>query len=303
MPEPRTHCPYCLGRNLLLRRLGGRDLTRCAGCGAVLQLDAAFVEEWEGYTQGDVIGRHEERFGATPNFQAFDLFRPYLIGHSLLEIGPGTGYFLAAAQARGFKVAGVEINARQRAFIQETWGIPTEGQPLEVQAFPENHFDNVVSFNCIEHIVDPDAHLAAMVRVVRPGGRILLTTHHARSLAARLTGAWWPMYGVPDHVALATRESLLHLGQRHGLRMIRCWTGEFPLETPATLLVAFRDWRRSSRSPSGCASLAEKHFDRAPAPTQARALMRHPLFAPVAWTISALGLANSLRVVFERPKP
>jgi SAM-dependent methyltransferase len=265
----------------------------------VLQLDAVYLDEWEGYTQGDVINRHVERFGALPNFQTFDLFRPYLVGNSLLEVGPGTGYFLAAAQARGFQVAGVEINGRQRAFIRETWGIETQSEPLEEQAFPVAQFHNVVSFNCIEHILDPDTHLGAMLRVLRPGGRILITTHNVGSLAAWLTGAWWPMYSVPDHVALATRESLQCLGRRHGLQVIRCWTGEFPLETPATFLVALRDRLRYVREPANQAGAIIKSFDPSPVPTHGRSLMRHPAFSPVGGLISSLGLGNSLRIVFE----
>lgn len=259
------------------------------------------VQEWEHYTRGIIIDRHRERFGVEPNREAFALFRRYFVGGSLLEVGPGAGYFLAAAKEGGFRVSGIEINPQERAYISETWGIETQAEPLEAGAFPPASVDNVVSFNCLEHIQDPDAHIKAIARVLRPGGRLVLTTHNVGGLAAKLSGSWWPMYRVPDHVALATRASLKRIGARNGLTLIRCWTGEFPLETPATVAAGYRDWWKERRSGPSDRGRIDKPFDSSPAMAKARGIMRHPAFSPVGGLMSLLGIANSIRIVFEAP--
>ena len=55
------------------------------------------------------------------------------------------------------------------------------GDPLP---YPDAHFDGLVSMDVIEHVPDPAAWLAEAFRVVRPGGRVFLTTpnYASRSL-------------------------------------------------------------------------------------------------------------------------
>ena len=42
--------------------------------------------------------------------------------------------------------------------------------------FDENYFDACVSFEVFEHIFEPDAVLAELSRVLKPGGSLLITT-------------------------------------------------------------------------------------------------------------------------------
>ena len=42
---------------------------------------------------------------------------------------------------------------------------------------PDGSFDAVLSTQVLEHVADPAAHLAECFRVLRPGGRLLLSTH------------------------------------------------------------------------------------------------------------------------------
>jgi 2-polyprenyl-6-hydroxyphenyl methylase/3-demethylubiquinone-9 3-methyltransferase len=42
--------------------------------------------------------------------------------------------------------------------------------------FPDASFDSVISSECIEHTPDPVAAVAEMLRVLKPGGHLFLTT-------------------------------------------------------------------------------------------------------------------------------
>ncbi len=42
---------------------------------------------------------------------------------------------------------------------------------------PSDSFDAVMSTQVLEHVIDPDRYLAECYRVLRPGGRLLLSTH------------------------------------------------------------------------------------------------------------------------------
>ena len=47
---------------------------------------------------------------------------------------------------------------------------------METAELPENHFDVAYSFMVMEHVADPDAYMAAVQRVLKPGGVYFFVT-------------------------------------------------------------------------------------------------------------------------------
>ncbi|NUP14888.1 MAG: class I SAM-dependent methyltransferase [Streptomyces sp.] len=46
-----------------------------------------------------------------------------------------------------------------------------------LSALPDGTFDGVLSTQVLEHVTDPDTHLREALRLLRPGGRLVLSTH------------------------------------------------------------------------------------------------------------------------------
>ncbi len=88
---------------------------------------------------------------------------------ALLEIGAGTGYFLAAARKAGFDVRGCELNPLQAAFINERLNIPCEQADLEDASAGET-FDIIYHCNVLSHLYDPIEVFHCTNRRLRPGG-------------------------------------------------------------------------------------------------------------------------------------
>ena len=61
--------------------------------------------------------------------------------------------------------------------------------------------------------------LGEVARVLRPGGKLLLTTGDVGSLVARFSGARWHLYTLPEHLFFYSRKSLHCLLEAHGLRI------------------------------------------------------------------------------------
>jgi SAM-dependent methyltransferase len=85
--------------------------------------------------------------------------------------------------------------------------------------FASQRFDAVTLWDVLEHLPDPHAAVAEVARLLRPGGRLVLTTGDVGSLAARLSGSRWHLYTIPEHLFFFSRRSLRLLLAAHGLRV------------------------------------------------------------------------------------
>lgn len=102
-----------------------------------------------------------------------------------LDVGCGTGVLAERLAAAGFDMAGVdpsagmlEILSRRAPGVRAQVGSGTE------LPFDDASFDLVMSVAVMHHVADPVAVrqvLGEMVRVVRPGGRVLHWDHNPRN--------------------------------------------------------------------------------------------------------------------------
>jgi SAM-dependent methyltransferase len=77
-----------------------------------------------------------------------------------------------------------------------------ELNPDSTVPVPDESFDAVLSTQVLEHVVDPELHLSEGFRVLRPGGRMLLSTHGTFSYHPDPVDYWrWTCAGLRRVVA------------------------------------------------------------------------------------------------------
>jgi SAM-dependent methyltransferase len=103
----------------------------------------------------------------------------------VLDVGCGTGALAARLAGQGYDTAGVDPSARMldvlRARAPQVSAQVASGTDLP---FADDTFDLVYCVAVIHHIADPAAvraTLGEMVRVARPGGRVLVWDHNPRN--------------------------------------------------------------------------------------------------------------------------
>jgi SAM-dependent methyltransferase len=80
-------------------------------------------------------------------------------------------------------------------------------------------FDLITLWDVLEHLPDPHAAVTEIHRLLRPGGRLVLTTGDAGSLTARVCGRRWHLYTIPEHLFFYTRDSIERLLAAHSFRI------------------------------------------------------------------------------------
>ncbi len=118
----------------------------------------------------------------------------------VLDVGAGQGYFAELAgryvQAQGVTRPATVLSAcdptpEQFAYAGITCDRLVPGSPLP---YDDQSFDAVVCIEVIEHVEDPYQLTRELFRVVKPGGRVLVTTPNLLNINSRLrflhSGFW-----------------------------------------------------------------------------------------------------------------
>ena len=137
-------------------------------------------DEWHRLAHGAETGN--SRY-LSPWHRDAQSLAPPLADAAVLEVGCGSGDFALhlAGQARtvtavDFSPAAIEIAQKKRTDV--TANVTFQVADAQALPFPDGSFDVIFSCECLEHVPDPRRALAEMQRVLRPGGRLILTTEN-----------------------------------------------------------------------------------------------------------------------------
>jgi SAM-dependent methyltransferase len=96
---------------------------------------------------------------------------------SVLEAGCGLGYLTYALDRGGYEVLGVDVSQEAVAKATRAYGDLYKAESIESYArTSETTFDAIVMVEVIEHLEDPVTAVQAAVRLLSPGGSLILTT-------------------------------------------------------------------------------------------------------------------------------
>jgi 2-polyprenyl-3-methyl-5-hydroxy-6-metoxy-1,4-benzoquinol methylase len=240
-PRPTTEggdaCPVCAGRAAPRIDVGDFRLFRCGGCGCwssdakVRGAETSF--EPESYFANASLDR-EKWDALADRLQGLPDGGPA----SLLDVGCGTGAFVAHATARwpGLRAEGIEIDAEraEQARAANPHARIHRGDALEVAAGLEGRFELITLWDVFEHVTEPTRLLGTLGRLLTTGGRLYVQTIHERSLVPAAGRLCYALSGgrlraparrthEPHHLVFFTREGLEHAARASGLQIRDLW--------------------------------------------------------------------------------
>ena len=99
-----------------------------------------------------------------------------LEGARFLDAGSGGGHFSAMAERRGARVVSMDMGLNLLACVARRCASQRSVASTLQLPFADRAFDVVLSTEVLEHTPEPLDGLRELTRVVRPGGRLILTT-------------------------------------------------------------------------------------------------------------------------------
>lgn len=171
-------CPGCseTTREPAIDQYGAHKLFECAACG---------LQFWEPRVMPDahwyenMYGSRDTKWMALEPGHKYFLADPLVPrGGKLLDIGCGTGNFLAAAHEAGYDVTGIELDRNAARFAKERCGLQNVF-PVAITEFVESQekqqFDVVTFFEVLEHQSAPADFLCKVSTCVAPRGVIAMS--------------------------------------------------------------------------------------------------------------------------------
>lgn len=128
-----------------------------------------------------------QRFWHTAKLRLLDWMFPVAPGDHVLDVGCGSGVFSDAMAGRGAHVLGIDANADAITYAQKTFQRPTltfRRGLLDELDLPAESFDKASCLEVIEHVYEDQVRklLDDLLRILRPGGLLFLTTPNYRGL-------------------------------------------------------------------------------------------------------------------------
>jgi 2-polyprenyl-3-methyl-5-hydroxy-6-metoxy-1,4-benzoquinol methylase len=220
-----ARCIVCGGNRAPSRRLAA--LVQCKECGFLdLRISDAELQSLygEAYFKGqgylDYIAEEPSLLRNFRNRLArLKTVAPQLACCDLFEIGCAYGFFLKEAAQWVRSASGIDIAAEPiRSAVQERGVEALQGDYLSLDL--GRKFDVIAMWDTIEHLRYPHLFIEKIVRDLKPGGLLALTTGDIDSLTARLQGRHWRLLCPPAHLHYFSAATISELLRRKGFQIV-----------------------------------------------------------------------------------
>jgi 2-polyprenyl-3-methyl-5-hydroxy-6-metoxy-1,4-benzoquinol methylase len=173
-----------------------------------------------------------------------------LRARTVLDLGCGNGACSAALHSAGFDVTGCDVSASGIAFARQAhpnieFFEQDVSRPLPARC--TGHYDAVVSFEVVEHLLQPRHLVTSAYNALRPGGEFVVSTPfhgYWKNLALALTDGfdhhWHPLRDF-GHVKFFSKKTLSVLLRERGfsVKELRC-VGRIPALARSMLAVGVK---------------------------------------------------------------
>jgi SAM-dependent methyltransferase len=165
----------------------------------------------------------------------------------LLDVGCGTGEFLAGCTKEGWKVKGVEPGEGARS-----QAIKNHKLEVEEESYLEkttDTYDVITLWHVLEHVHELNERIEQLSRILRKDGILVIAVPNHTSKDAQVYGPHWAAWDVPRHLYHFSPVTIKRLFQKHGFSHSASFPMKFDAYYVSMLSAGYK--RGGKRSLSG----------------------------------------------------
>lgn len=138
-----------------------------------------------------------------------------------LDIGCGNGAYESYLinDNSNWEFYGIEPNKNSFQAAKDIKGFKVFNGNLREAGYPDNFFDVILMSHSLEHLSDPMASLKKCYRILKPGGRLVISVPNFNSLARRFFGKYWFHLDAPRHLFHFNPDILKKMIEKSGFKI------------------------------------------------------------------------------------
>lgn len=125
----------------------------------------------------------------------------------ILDIGAGTGDFLAMAKSNGWDIIGIEPSEKAKTIAGKKGVIFAES----MQSLEKQSFDVITMWHVLEHVPNLEEQIKELKRLLKPDGTIIIAVPNFRSFDAKYYRRFWAGFDVPRHLWHFSKKAIKQL--------------------------------------------------------------------------------------------
>jgi len=117
-------------------------------------------------------------------------------GAEVLDVGCGNGWTTWLLRSAGYAAHGTDLHCRRLEAKCLDSSLPYTQADVQKLPFADSSFDAVAMYEVLEHVPDPGRALSESLRVVRPGGKVIVVGPNLLSVGVAAWLAWKQVMGL-----------------------------------------------------------------------------------------------------------
>ncbi len=146
---------------------------------------------------------------------------------TILDIGTGTGDFLASCKNNGWDVTGVEPNINARILTEEklqekkTIYASLEDLIRNTQHSSLNTYDVITMWHVLEHVPNLTEYISNLKQLLKLNGTLIIAVPNYKSYDASHYKEFWAAYDVPRHLWHFSKTAIQKLFLQENMKLIK----------------------------------------------------------------------------------
>ena len=140
-------------------------------------------------------------------------------GKNHLDIGCGTGDFLAYIKSQNWSTKGLEPSESARQMAIENHGLDVESIE-ELPNQTSEQFDSISMWHVLEHVYNLNSDFAQYKRVLKPDGTLIIAVPNCSSYDAKYYKENWAAYDLPIHLYHFQPKDIKALASKFNMKVV-----------------------------------------------------------------------------------